>query len=304
MKKRVLVLYYSQSGQLSSLAQSVAGPLEADQDIDVVYQCIKPVNPYPFPWPFMTFFSVFPETVAMIPPQIEPIAVADQDFDLIILAYTVWFLSPSLPISGFLKSEAAEKLLKDKPVMTLIGCRNMWLMAQEKVKNELERLGARLVDNAVLVDRCSSAASFLSTPLWMFTGKKQAVSWIPKAGIDPKKIQDASRFGDAIVKRLAQDTPIQSSMLTGLNAVSINDKLIASEKVGQRSFAIWGKLMRALGPQDSLRRRCGLVIYIIFLVAIILTVVPVTALVKWLVSPLTKQRIAQQRAYYAAPSGE
>jgi len=304
LSKRILVLYYSQSGQLTSLAQSVASPLESEENIEVVYQCVKPVKPYPFPWPFFKFFSVFPETVAMIPPQMEPVTVADQEFDLIILAYTVWFLSPSLPITGFLRSDAAEKLLANKPVVTLIGCRNMWLMAQEKVKAELERLNARLVDNIALTDQCNSAASFLSTPLWMFTGKKQAVSWIPKAGIAPEKIVAATRFGDAIKNALLNQTTIEQSMLKGLGAVTINEKLIASEKVGQRSFKVWGKLMRLIGPQDSLRRRFGLIFYITFLVTIILTVVPITAALKWLLAPLTRKQIAKQKAYYAAPSGE
>jgi hypothetical protein len=36
----------------------------------------------------------------------------------------------------------------------------------------------------------------------------------------------------------------------------------------------------------------------------ILTVMPVAALVKLALEPLTRARIRRQRAYYAAPSGE
>jgi hypothetical protein len=36
----------------------------------------------------------------------------------------------------------------------------------------------------------------------------------------------------------------------------------------------------------------------------ILTVAPLTALVKRLVAPWTRERTARQRAYFAAPSGE
>ena len=67
-------------------------------------------------------------------------------------------------------------------MVTLIGCRNMWLMAQEKVKAKLTELGARLIDNIALTDACGTAASFLATPLWMFTGRQKPYAWVPRAG--------------------------------------------------------------------------------------------------------------------------
>ncbi len=59
------------------------------------------------------------------------------------LAYQVWFLSPSLPVTAFLKSAAAA-VLKDTPVITFIACRNMWLSAQEKMKVMLRDAGAEI----------------------------------------------------------------------------------------------------------------------------------------------------------------
>nr|MBF0685874.1 dialkylresorcinol condensing enzyme [Pseudomonas sp.] len=90
----------------------------------------------------------------------------------------------------------------------------------------------------------------------------------------------------------------------GLGAVRVDEKLIASERVGTRSFRVWGKLLAALGPQRSRRRRAGLIVYVVFLLSLILTVVPVTALLKKLLSPLTQARIRREKAYFAAPSGE
>ena len=52
---------------------------------------------------------------------------ADEQFDLVILAYQVWYLAPSGPITAFLKSEAGRRLLHGRPVVTVIACRNMWL---------------------------------------------------------------------------------------------------------------------------------------------------------------------------------
>lgn len=304
--RRVLVINYSQTGQLNRLVSSVCAPLSNADNIQVDFLTVQPVTPYPFPWPFIRFFSIFPETVLQIPQPLQPVDLELADkYDLIILAYQVWFLSPSLPISSFLQSPLAQQLFKNTPVVTLIGCRNMWLMAQEKVKIHLERLEAKLIDNIALVDKCGSAASFLATPMWMFTGKQKAKSWLPKAGISEQDIKAASRFGDRIAQRLqADNNAITSSMLTGLQAVTIDEKLIASERVGNHSFSIWARLLYKLGPEHSLRRKLGLAVYVCFLLLLIVTVVPITALAKKLLAPLTKKRIAKQKRYFAAPSGE
>jgi len=45
-------------------------------------------------------------------------------------------------------------------------------------------------------------------------------------------------------------------------------------------------------------------LYVLFLITLILTVVPISAIVKALLKPLTRARTQRQRAYYAAPSGE
>lgn len=304
--RQVLIVHYSQSGQLNQLVESVSAPLREQTDVQVDYLELRMQTPFPFPWPFFKFFRIFPETVLMQAQALQPLAVdADKKYDLIILAYQVWFLSPSLPMSSFLASPEAAKLLNGSAVMTLIGCRNMWLIAQEKMKEKLKQLNARLVDNAVLTDACGSAMSFLSTPLWMFTGRQKAYSWVPKAGIAASQITEARRFGEAIATRLRDEQqPIVTPMLKGLAAVRINEKLIASERIGARSFYLWSRLLSALGEPDSYSRGVGLMVYIVFLLCMIVTVVPITALLKKLLSPLTKSRIMREKAYFAEPSGE
>jgi hypothetical protein len=93
-------------------------------------------------------------------------------------------------------------------------------------------------------------------------------------------------------------------MLQNLGSVSINERLIASETIALRSFRIWGGLLRALGKPGTLLRRIVLVAYVIFLITLILTVVPITAVIKRLLAPLMQKRIAAQRRYFSAPSGE
>ena len=244
--KKILLISYSQTGQLSDVVRSTMGPLEADEEITIVHKIIKPVKKYPFPWNFVEFMNTFPESALLIPCDIEPIEEDDGQYDLIILAYQVWFLSPSIPVTSFLKSDYAKRTFKDKPVITLIGCRNMWIMAQEKVKTILKDLGATLIDNIVLIDQGNSLATFVTTPRWMMTGKKNAFWGIfPQAGIATEEIKNAKRFGRAILSGLKTDKEQKrESLCNGLGAVNVDIKLIKSEQIATKSFTIWGKMIR------------------------------------------------------------
>lgn len=306
--KKILVVSYTQTGQLGAIVKSLIAPVQGRSDIEVTHAIIRPRTAFPFPWPLWRFFNTFPETVYAEAEPIEPLDIADSDqFDLIILAYQVWFLSPSLPIQAFLQSDQAKKLLRNKLVITVIGCRNMWLMAQERTKQLLLDLGARLIDNVVLTDRTHVAATFISTPLWMLTGKRGPFlgGLVPAAGIPAEDIADVARFGRAIAEQL----PMRASdsaepMFKGLGAVTVNPRMIASEKIALRSFRIWGGWLRGLGNQQSLGRKFLLFFYVIFLVTLILTVVPVSAIIKRLLMPFMRERVQLQRNYFAAPSGE
>ncbi len=301
--KRVLVLYYSQSGQLKRVLDNIVAPFEACENVTYDYREIKPVKPYPYPWPFYTFFNAFPEAVYLDGCEVEPIET-DGGYDLVVLGYTSWFLSPSIPVTGFLKSEQAARLLRDKPVVTVIACRDMWLMAQEKMKSLLSDIGARLVDNVVLTDQGKSLYTFVTTPRWMFTGKKNAFWFFPKAGVSEDDIEGASRFGERLCDALQHgEEKGDGPMLGGMGAVNVNGKLIATERIAHRSFLIWSKLIKKAGAPNSLGRHIVITIYVIFLLTLILTVVPLNMLIRKIMYPFKKKAIDEAVAYYELPSG-
>lgn len=304
--KNVLVVYYSQSGQLTRVVDSMIAPLEQDPNVTVHREAIVPERDYPYPWSFFSFLDAFPESVYLDPPALKPFGFdPDTRYDLVIVAYTVWFLSPSLPITGFLKSEAGRRVLKDTPVITTVACRNMWLMAQEQVKKMLTDAGARHTDHVALIDRGSSLATFFTTPRWMLTGRKDRwLGLFPPAGIADRDIEQSSRFGRAIARRLdADDLDGSAPVLGGLKAAPVDDRLIPSERIARRSFLIWGRLIRRIGGPGSPRRVPVLAIYVCFLIAMIIVVVPPSMLIRTLLRPLRRQATAEQRRYFEQPSG-
>jgi hypothetical protein len=302
--KRVLVVGYSQTGQLTRIIDSILAPLRQSGAIEVHIETLRPRQPYPFPWTFFRFFDAFPESAHLVPPALEPLTLrGDENFDLVILPYQVWFLAPSLPITAFLKDPLAQRLLQGKPVVTVIACRNMWMLAQEKMKQLLGDSGARLIDNVVLTDPSPTLVTLITTPYWLLTGKKHFPG-LPAAGIDDSTISQASRFGCALRDGLHQDAERQSApMLCGLKACVADPRLYVSERAGTRSFYLWGKLLRAAGGPQSPGRRPLLALYVVFLVALILTVVPISLLLQAVLRPLLKKQLAALKQQYEMPSG-
>ena len=300
--KRVLVLYYSQSGQLKEVVDSFCSDLIQSDQIEIDFCPIIPKTAFPYPWDFYSFFDAFPESVYMDGCEVEPIA-CNKEYDLIILGYSVWFLAPSLPITGFLKTPQAKALFKETPVITLIACRDMWVMAQEKMKHQLKELQARLIDNVVLTDQGGSLYAFVTTPRWMLTGKKDPFGPFPAAGVHPNEIKRASRFGKRIKEALLEGNRLTSPLLKGMGAVNVNGKLIASEKIATRSFMVWGKLIKKAGRSGSMGRKVVITIYALFLLLMVLTLVPLNIAIRKILAPFTQEKIEKMVAYYELPSG-
>ena len=104
--KKVLVITFSQSGQLDQIVSNISS--QFSNDIHLHYEKLKPVPAFPFPWKDISFYDAMPESVRMIPANIEtPVFNPDDDFDLIILGYPIWFLSPPIPLTTFLKSDGS-----------------------------------------------------------------------------------------------------------------------------------------------------------------------------------------------------
>ena len=303
--KRVLVIYYSQSGQLIDIVQSILSPVRESPQVEITLEELKPVNPYPFPWPFFRFLEVFPESVLMEPPEMEPFAFdAKAEFDLVILAYTVWYLAPAPPMAAFLKSPEAA-IMKDVPVITVVNARDKWLMAQEKVKAELNRIGARLIDNAAFIHQGSPFQHLVSTLRWMWTGKKTAFwGMFPPAGVDDREIRGAARFGEAIREALESGEISRGRpVLRGLGAVKVDQDCVIQETLARPDFVFWAKLIRAAGKPGSFQRAPLLLLFGLQLLCLLAAAAPILVLYKLFFEQSLRRKIEQRIKYYEQPSG-
>jgi len=303
--KRVLVVHFSQTGQLARVTRRLVSPLAAASDVQVVEEVLRPRRPYPFPWPFWRFLDTMPESVLLEPPALEPLSVrADEKFDLIILAYQVWYLAPAGPITAFLRSDAGRQLLRGRPVVTVIACRNMWLLAQETLKRLVHETGGQLRDNVAFTDQGSTLATFITTPRWLLTGRRNAFWGFPAAGVAEEEIARADRFGHALLHALRASRERENTpMLAGLGAARVDPRLVFSERAAHRAFSVWSRLIRLGGPAGSATRLPLLALFCAYLVAMILAVVPASLLLQRLMRPVFARRLQALQAYFEQPSG-
>lgn len=298
MEKKVLVIYYSQSGQLKEIAQQVARPLVDDSTTKVDFMTIEMENEFPFPWTNETFFGAFPDTFLQNPHPIKPVpqSFLAQKYDLILFAYQPWYLSPSIPANSFLKSENAKNLFADTPVVTIIGSRNMWAMAQEKVKKLLHNNQAKLVGNIALADRTPNLISAFTIVKWMFTGEKRKFGIFPKPGIDQKEIDEATKFGKTILTHLKNENyeNLQTELLRD-GAVEIRHFLIQIDKTANKMFAKWSAIIH---PKKGKARKRWLKGFYYYLVVAIWILSPIVNLIYWLTYPFRYSKIKKEIAYF------
>ena len=288
--KRILVIYYTQSGQLKEIADNFVAPFQK-QGIPVDFYEIQMETPYPFPWTNESFFGAFPESFLELPQPIKamPPDIETQEYDLVVLAYQVWYLSPSIPVTSFLKSQQARVLLEGKPVVTLSGTRNMWIKAQEKVRNMLVKKGARIVANIALTDRHYNHISVLTIVHWLFTGKKDKYLGIfPLPGVSQKDITNATQYGEVVVNH-SQKGEYQQSLqkeIVAQGGVQVKPFLLSAEKKANRLFGIWARAI-----YQSPRRKFLLKCFHAYLYFAIWILMPIVWLFYWLTYPLFYRKI-------------
>jgi hypothetical protein len=244
MGKKILVIYYTQSGQLEDILNHFTAPLsEAGNTIEKVR--IHVAKDYPFPWTGKSFFAVMPDCVLGVPTDLQPFQLKENSYDLVILGYQAWFLSPSIPANSILNHPAVKAVLKNTPVISITGARNMWISAMELVKKSLKESGARLVGNIALVDKHHNFISFMTIFHWMFKGKKDRwLNLFPKPGVSDTDIANTRVFGTTVQKQLVngnwdslQDELIQQK------AVEVKYNLMFIESKARKIFAVWANII-------------------------------------------------------------
>jgi hypothetical protein len=301
MPKKVLVFYYTQTGQLRDIVDSLTAPLAASRDVSLTFEELKPKTPFPFPWSSDAFFQAMPESVEGIPCELEPLSLSgDEHFDLVIIAWQPWFLSPSIPIHALFQHDTARRILRNKPVITVIGSRNMWVMAQEQIKKYIVEAQGILVGNVLLYDKAPNLLSVVSVIRWMFKGKKDRyMKIIPPAGVSKEDIKHAETYGILILESLQTgDFENLQKRLVEAGAVDVKTGLVMIEKRGIILFRLWARFILKKGTYGSEARVFRVRLFKYYLLVVIYLVSPFATLLYEIIRPFRRKAIKKQISLY------
>ena len=296
MGKKVLAVFYSQSGQLEQIIDQFTQPfIQAGASVEKLR--IYPAQDYPFPWTGKSFFGVMPDCVNQVPGHLQPFSFKETGYDLIILGYQAWFLSPSIPFNTLLFDSRFREIAKNTPVITITGARNMWLSAMEKIKPVLKSMDAKLVGNLALVDRHHNFVSFVTIFHWMFKARKDRfLNIFPVPGVSEADILNTKNYGTAAISYLEKSDwqGFQEEMVKA-GAVPVKYNLMFIESKARKIFKVWAGIISKRKKRDAwlVAFKYYLLIALFIAAPIILTVDAI------LFKPFLSGRIKRQKQYYS-----
>ena len=294
---RILAVGYTQSGQMLEILNRFLIPFS---EFEIEYYNLEPQNKFPFPWTAEVFFDTMPACVLETEIPLKPYTFKSVKYDLIVLAYQPWFLSPSLPVTALLKLPEFKRILHDTPVVTLIAGRNMWLNAQESVKQLIKLGGGRLIGNVPLMDRTANLISAVTILHWMLTGKKERKwGFFPKPGVSDDDIASASVFGEIVKKGLVtqQYGAIQNDIM-GTGRIYIPTDILFIEERAKKIFRIWAGLITKKGTTPAKRKRLVHFFKYYLLVALFIVAPVLVTVYKLLFAPLLGSKIKRKKEYF------
>jgi hypothetical protein len=180
-----------------------------------------------------------------VPAALAPFMLKESSYDLIILGYQAWFLSPGIPFNSLIHHPALRQVLKNTPVITITGARNMWVNAFEKVKKLVKETEAKLAGNIVLVDKHLNLISIFTIFHWMLSGKKDRYLHIfPKPGVSDADIANTKIFGTIVLPYLQKNEwdGMQAELISK-KAVDLKYHLMFIESKAGIMFKLWANFI-------------------------------------------------------------
>jgi hypothetical protein len=283
----IVVFHYSQTGQLTSILNSLTKPLEV-MGCRVTYKNIFPKIPFRFPWSEQDFYESFPESRLEIHSETEPIDYSDvKDADLVILGYQPWFLAPSIPFSSFLGESSTGSYLSGKRVFTVIGSRNMWVSAHISVGERLRKYGCNWVGNIALEDRHNNLIGVLTVFRWLIKGEKGASRFLPGAGVSDADILSVADIAPSIYEAITGGNwSLIQGEIVKRGLVQFHPGLYFVEINGNRLWGKWAKFVIKKGGYRDPRRAFRLKLFKYYLNTVIFAVSPFGSLFFLLTYPL------------------
>ncbi|WP_156623983.1 hypothetical protein [Mycobacterium sp. 852002-40037_SCH5390672] len=282
--KRVCVFWYSQTGQLKQAADAFVAPLQ-EAGWSIRWIKIEPTIQFPFPWPIHRFFSIFPQCVDRATNtgiETIPASQLPAHDEIILFAFQVWYLSPSLPMRAVLLS--VPEAFRGRRVIGLTACRSMWWSAAIEVRRLLKDAGSRYLGTIAVTDTTTPFHSLVTTLKWLFTGSREKFWRFGRAGVGPEEYARLGRLGQALVNSVVDNSApldwVVRETLEQHAAAPLDASLAAADLLISQAFQLWGRVIRSSDRRGVAARSLAMISFIAFLAATISIGIPSLALAR------------------------
>lgn len=212
-RPRVLLLYYTYTGQASRVLES-AGEVFRERGCEVQKAKIEFTDER-----FAERFSRFPmrhvwrDLLSVLPAQTRrargkirtPDEVRNADYDLICIGSPTWWRTTNMPMRSFLMSEEARNLLGGKSFAVFVVCRRYWRENFTTVRKLGEKQGGRYVGGVHFEYPGGQVRSLLSLSSYLGSGEyrdRYLGVRIPSTNVQPEQLERTRQFASALADRL------------------------------------------------------------------------------------------------------
>lgn len=222
-QKRVLLLYFSFSGQTLGLLNRLTVGLERE-GVAVTREKLHPLTPMRFPvgavgstiWMMLATFFRARHAIRELPPR------CWEEYDLIILSGPTWSYNPCGPVLALLDRDGPT-LFKGKKVLPLISCRGYWRMHWYGLRAKLEKCGA-ILENVIVFSHPNPEPWRTIGVFLKIAGKAPERSkflgkYYTKFGHSKSQQEEAERFGELIGAALRMRSSLAGITFRTLEAV-------------------------------------------------------------------------------------
>ena len=212
-RPRVLFVFYSYTGQTRAVVDAMTQVLRG-RGCDVSEAVIEFTDPryterfahFPLRHAYMDILGMLPAQVRRATGAIRiPDGARERGYDLVCVGSPTWWLTTSMPIRSFLKSDAADALLGGTRFAAFVSCRRYWRGNLESMRKLGSERGGAYVGGIHFAAAGGQVRSLLSLVSYLATGENRerylGVS-IPRAGMTPDYGQRAREFADGLADAL------------------------------------------------------------------------------------------------------
>ena len=220
-RPRVLIVYFTLTGQADRVADAIATALEArgceptKARIEFTDErWVKKLSQFPMRRPMAQIASVLPAQIRHRTGEIRiPGKAQTGDYDLVVIASPTWWFRTCIPIRSYLKSPAAKAILVGKPFATASISRRYYSINLKEQRKLGESNGGRFTDKTHFVAAGGQVKSMLSWLGYMKHGEPQdrvIGLKMPPPNLKPDFEEQAQAFVGGLVDRVLHPAPTLS----------------------------------------------------------------------------------------------